>query len=265
MPKILKINNDRLDNYLGAVSASGFGLYLKTRSSSLYRYIIESFIQVLLAWMPTPIGIMMRYFFYKLIFQKESARPVIENSVEFLYAKNIKFGKNSYVDSGCRLHASIAEIEIGDNSRIMRNAYLCSYVSNARSGEGIYIGNKSWIGINSVLSSGQGGIFIGNNVLISPNVTIVTGNHDFRDIAATTAEQEYSGSPIHIHDDVWVGASAVILGGVTIGKHAVIAAGSVVTKDIPAYTMVGGVPAKLIKKIDTNVQSNRYISTASKE
>jgi acetyltransferase-like isoleucine patch superfamily enzyme len=255
MPKIVKIDNDRLDNYLGSVSASGLGLYLKTRSSSLCRYIIESFVQILFAWMPTLIGIMMRYLFYKFIFHKESARPVIENSVEFLYARNIKFGNSAYVDSGCRLHASVAEIEIGNNSRIMRNAYVCSYVSNARSGEGIYIGNKSWIGINSVLSSGQGGLFIGNNVIIASNVTMVTGNHDYRDIAATTAEQQYVGSPIHIHDDVWIGANSAIVGGVTVGKHAVIAAGSVVTKDVPAYTMVGGVPAKIIKKFKDDENS----------
>ena len=149
MPEIVKSNDDRLDNYLGSVSASGLGLYLKTRSSSLYRYVMESFVQIMFAWIPTLIGIMIRYLFYKLIFHKESARPVIENSVEFLYARNIKFGNGAYVDSGSRLHASIAEIEIGDNSRIMRNAYLCSYVSNAKKGEGIYIGNKSWIGINS--------------------------------------------------------------------------------------------------------------------
>jgi len=255
MPKIVNNSNDRLDNYLGAVSASGLGLYLKTRSSSLCRYILESFIQILFAWMPTLIGIAMRYLFYKLIFRKDSARPVVENSVEFLYARNIKFGNNAYVDSGCRLHASRAEIEIGSNSRIMRNAYLTTYVSNARNGEGIYIGNKSWIGINSVLGSGHGGLFIGNNVIIAPNVTIATGDHDYRDIAATTAEQEYYGSPIHIHDDVWIGANAVIVGGVTVGKHSVIAAGSVVTKDVPAYTMVGGVPAREIKKFKDNENS----------
>lgn len=257
MSKIVKISNDRLDNYLGAVSAGGLGLYLKTRSSSFYRYIIESLIQILFGWMPTLIGIAMRYLFYKLIFQKGSARPVVENSVEFLYARNIKFGNSAYVDSGCRLHASVAAIEIGDNSRIMRNAYLATYVSNARSGEGIYIGNKSWIGCNSVLGAGQGGIFIGNNVIIAPNVTIATGNHDFKDIAATTAKQEYTGSPIHMHDDVWVGANSVIVGGVTIGKHAVIAAGSVVTKDVPAYTVVGGVPAKEIKRFNDGDNSEQ--------
>ena len=255
MSKITKIGNDRLDDYLCNVSASGLGLYLKTRSSSLYRYILESFVQIMFAWVPTLIGIAMRYLFYSLIFQKESARPVIENSVEFLYARNIKFGNSVYIDSGCRLHASIAAIEIGNNSRIMRNAYLYTAGANSRCGEGIYIGNKSWIGINSVLMSGQGGIFIGDNVILAPNVIIVPGDHDFKDIAATTAEQQYTGKPIHIHDNVWVGANAVIVGGVTVGKHAVIAAGSVVTKDVPAYTVVGGVPAKTIERFDGNENS----------
>jgi len=180
---------------------------------------------------------------------------VIENSVEFLYARNIKFGNSVYIDSSCRLHASIAAIEIGNNSRIMRNAYLYTAGANSRCGEGIYIGNKSWIGINSVLMSGQGGLFIGNNVILAPNVIIVTGDHDFKNIAATTAEQQYIGRPIHIHDNVWIGANAVIVGGVTIGKHSVIAAGSVVTKDVPAYTVVGGVPAKTIERFNDNENS----------
>ena len=56
----MKIHNDKLDNYLADVSTSGLGLYLQTRSSSLYRYVVESFVQILFAWIPTPIGILMR-------------------------------------------------------------------------------------------------------------------------------------------------------------------------------------------------------------
>jgi acetyltransferase-like isoleucine patch superfamily enzyme len=91
----------------------------------------------------------------------------------------------------------------------------------------------------------QGGIFIGNDVLIGHNVVFATLNHD--------ENPEIRGAlhpkPIHVGNKVWIGSNATILQGVTIGDGAIIAAGAVVNKDVPEKTVVGGVPAKIVKKI----------------
>lgn len=90
----------------------------------------------------------------------------------------------------------------------------------------------------------QGGIFIGDNALIGHNTVLATIDHDLN---PTDRHNHYA--PIHVGNDVWIGASAVITKGVTIGDGAVIAAGAVVTKDVPANTIVGGVPARVLRSV----------------
>ncbi|MFJ9107345.1 DapH/DapD/GlmU-related protein [Streptomyces sp. NPDC102283] len=93
----------------------------------------------------------------------------------------------------------------------------------------------------------RGGIRIGNGVMIAPKVSLITGGHPL----PLDERREYlSYAPIVIEDDVWIGAAAVITQGVTIGVGAVVAAGAVVTRDVPAGTVVAGVPAHVIKRID---------------
>ena len=111
-------------------------------------------------------------------------------------------------------------------------------------------GQNITIGKNVFINSGccfqdQGGIEIGNNVLIGQQVVLATLNHDLM----PEKRANMSPAPIKIGNDVWIGAHATILAGVTIGNGAVVAAGAVVTKDVPANTVVGGVPAKIIKTI----------------
>ena len=92
----------------------------------------------------------------------------------------------------------------------------------------------------------QGGIEIGNGVLIGHNVTLATLNHDER----PQFRQNIYPKPIKIGDSVWIGSNATILQGVTIGDGAIIGANAVVTKDVPENTIVAGVPARVIRKVE---------------
>ena len=109
--------------------------------------------------------------------------------------------------------------------------------------EGLVIGENVFINYNcSMMSAGR--IEIEDNVQIGPNVMIVTTNHDFNHREVVLHQ------PIRIKKNAWIGGRALILPGVTIGENAVVAGGAVVTKDVPANTIVGGNPAKIIKHID---------------
>lgn len=111
----------------------------------------------------------------------------------------------------------------------------------------IMIGNRTRIGLGNTVI---GPVTIGDHTNIAQNVTLSGLNHIFHDVSKTIAEQGVSTSPIHIGNDVWIGANAVILAGVEIGEHSVIAAGSIVTRSIPSYSICAGNPAKIIKQYD---------------
>lgn len=122
-----------------------------------------------------------------------------------------------------------------------------------REGEHVTIGNHCLINHNCLIQAGkssQGTITIGDYVHMGVNVMIMAFNHGFYTRNIPTKEQDYTDAPIVIEDDVWIGAGSIILAGVTVGKGSIIAAGAVVNKDVPAYAIVGGVPAKVIKMRD---------------
>ena len=110
----------------------------------------------------------------------------------------------------------------------------------------VVIGDYTRIGIHNTII---GPVTIGSHVNLAQGITVTALNHNFEDKNKRIDEQGVSTKPVVIGDDVWIGANAVILPGVTIGKHAVVAAGAVVTTDVPENTVVGGVPAKVIKKL----------------
>jgi acetyltransferase-like isoleucine patch superfamily enzyme len=114
-------------------------------------------------------------------------------------------------------------------------------------------GKNIKVGKNVFINSGcrfqdQGGITIGDGVLIGHNVVLATLNHDIDPRKRSTMHP----APITIRNNVWIGANATVLPGVTIGDGAIIAAGAVVTKDVPPNLIAGGIPAKMLKKIETS-------------
>ena len=129
---------------------------------------------------------------------------------------------------------------LGDHSVI--ESYCC--INNAVGD--VVIGDYTRIGIHNTII---GPVCIGNHVNLAQGITVTALNHNFEDKTKRIEEQGITTKPVIIGDDVWIGANAVFLPGVTIGKHCVVAAGAVVTKDVPDDTIVGGVPAKEIKKI----------------
>ncbi len=115
-------------------------------------------------------------------------------------------------------------------------------------GENIDLGSNLYINHDVELDSYNGLIKIGNNVLIGQNTLITTANHNFSDKKKAIIDQGFGPfNRIVIEDNVWIGANVLILPGVHIGKGAIIAAGAVVTKDVPSMCIVGGIPAKKIK------------------
>lgn len=132
------------------------------------------------------------------------------------------------------------KFSIGKHSVI--ESYSC--INNA-CGD-VIIGSYSRIGLHDTVI---GPVSIGSHVNIAQNVTVTALNHNFGDHNKRIDQQGISTSAIEICDDVWIGANAVILPGVVIGDHSVIAAGAVVTKDVPPFTIVAGVPANIIRDL----------------
>lgn len=113
-------------------------------------------------------------------------------------------------------------------------------------GENIRVGRNVFINQNCTMYD-LGGIDIGDDVMIGPNVSIITSGHP---VEPSRRRDGVIAKPIAIGRNVWIAAGVTIIGGVTVGKNAVVAAGSVVTRDVPPNTLVGGNPARVIRSID---------------
>ena len=159
------------------------------------------------------------------------------------------FGPRIYFNS-CA-NARISRKAIISNAGFMsigiNSVVKCNSVIQTGPGGRISIGDNCSINYNCVLY-GHFGLIIGNDVRIGAGTVIIPANHKFETKCIITS-QGIQGSGITISDDVWIGANCSILDGVSIGRHSVVAAGSVVTRDVPSCTVVAGIPAKVIKYI----------------
>ena len=155
------------------------------------------------------------------LYQHRGKHAVIHRSVRMDTPPYRKFflGDYSIVESFACINNAVGDVMIGDHTRI-----------------GLH---------NTII----GPVTIGNHVNLAQGITVTALNHNFSDAEKRIDEQGVNTTPVVIGDDIWIGANAVILPGVTIGSHSVVAAGSVVTKDVPPHSLVAGVPAKIIRQI----------------
>ena len=174
------------------------------------------------------------------VFKEKGAKVSFANKVRC--GKNLFLKRNSYING-----LSKQGITIGDNFSLGQHAIIeCTGVLR-NIGESLTIGNN--VGINHYCYIGvRGKITIGDNVIFGPRVSVFSENHNFNRSDIPIKDQGETRKDTVIGNNVWIGASAVILSGIKIGDGAIIAAGSVVNKDVPSNTIVAGVPAKMIKK-----------------
>lgn len=155
--------------------------------------------------------------------------------------------KNISIDSSVRIYSNVVlDTEYGGNITIGAKTELLNGVILMTYGGDIKIGDCCSINPYTVLY-GHGNLTIGNNVLIAGHVLIIPANHNFDDLNIPINQQGETRKGIVIEDNVWIGAGCKILDGVLIGSGAVIAAGAIVNRDVPRNTVVGGVPARVIK------------------
>lgn len=158
---------------------------------------------------------------FALLYQHRGLGSVIHSSVRMDTPPYRRFslGRRSVVESFACINNAVGDVIIGDHTRI---------------------------GLHSTVI---GPVTIGNHVNLAQGITVTALNHNFSDPSLPIDAQGISTMPVVIEDDVWIGANAVILPGVRIGRHSVVAAGAVVTSDVPSGSLVAGVPATVKKRI----------------
>jgi acetyltransferase-like isoleucine patch superfamily enzyme len=224
-----------------------FAFYIRGQAPNIREYLLQGLITTLLGDLPGVLGIGLRGVAYRAIMRLEGI-PSIEAGVRIRHARNLRLGRGVYLDKGVYLHATPGGIAIGDNTCVMHNTEL--HVFNFRNLPHAYIriGRATFIG-ESVVVRGQGGVTIGDSVLIAPQVKILAVNHNCADASRPVIEQGITAFGITIEDGAWIGAGAAILDGVCVGRGAVVGANAVVTRDVPPRTLVVGAPARIVREL----------------
>jgi acetyltransferase-like isoleucine patch superfamily enzyme len=222
--------------------------YIRTRSTSPGRFILEQIVFCPLQMIPTAIGIMLRGFIYRLLIQNRGLFGIEEN-VQICHSRQLKLGKNVYIGRNVYIGASGGGILLEDDVTILDNCYLNVFDYDTTAGKCILLEPRVVLSCGCVIH-GQSGVKIGEGTIVGPNTTFVTGNHG--DISAHTKYRDTGSStdtPIHVGANVWIGTNAAVLPGITIGDNSVIGAGSVVTRDVPAFSVFAGNPAKFVRTV----------------
>ena len=163
-------------------------------------------------------------------------------------AADVDFNLGGTFKNCVRNPAAKGRISFGDSAWIERGAVLWAFDGSICTERNVYLGPY-------VAIYGHGGVEIGADTLVSMHATILSSNHGVPPLGRKIREQPDELLPTKIGRDVWIGANAVILGGVTVGDGAVVAAGAVVTRDVEPGAVVAGVPARLLRKRSENAEN----------
>lgn len=183
----------------------------------------------------------LKKFFHWLLIPTNQARPRLWVRI-FLNRFYHQKGKAVVIRRWVRMDVvPFNHFSIGNNSMIEDFTTVNNGVGD------VVIGENSLIGLGNVII---GPVKIGNNVILAQNIVASGLNHNYDDVTQPIHQQGVNVAPIVIEDDCWIGANTVVTAGVTIGKHSVVAAGAVVTKSIPPFSVAVGNPARVIKRYD---------------
>lgn len=187
-----------------------------------------------------------RGLFKKCFLGKRKGLLFCGRHVRLRHAKHIQMNGTLTLGDGCVINAlSKNGVSFGNDVSIGANTIIeCTGVIR-NLGEGLRIGNHVGITQNCFIGV-RGPVVIGDHTILGPGVSIHAENHIFESTHIPIKDQGETRKGITIGEDCWIGAKAIILDGVTIGRGSVIAAGAVVTKDVESYSVVAGVPAKMI-------------------
>ena len=162
---------------------------------------------------------------------------------------NISFGNNVTIDNNCQIDGFSSEkIQFGDCVKIGSYSTLSATSHLSKFGIGLKIGNNSAVGQFTQFGA-AGGIEIGNDVIMGSYISFHSENHNFSDKTRLIREQGVTSKGIKIGNNVWVGAKVTFLDGCIVGNNSVVAAGAVVNGIYPDNSIIGGIPAKVLKSI----------------
>jgi len=183
-------------------------------------------------------------------FLKTGKKVFIGCNTKILNSKNIVFGKSVTIGSYCEIDGYASEkiifgdcVKIGSYSKLLSTSHFSNY------GKGLVMGSNSAIGDFTHFGA-PGGIEIGNDVIMGSYISFHAENHNFSDTSKLIREQGVNHKGIKLGNNIWVGAKVTFLDGCEVGDNSVVAAGAVVIGKFPGNSIIGGIPAKIIKYIE---------------